>query len=64
MSNTTKAERMARLEARITGTEPQGFGKATPGTISVFEFRPYELAEEFGLSPEDVCLVLNRVMGC
>jgi len=56
-----RTKNIARLEARIRGEKPQG-GKVTPGKTSVFEFRPYELAEEFGLTPEEVCQVLNRVM--
>ncbi len=42
------------------GTAPQG--PTCPGLTSVREFRPYDLAEEFQVTPNEVCAVLTRVM--
>ena len=42
------------------GTAPQG--PTCPGLTSVREFRPYDLAEEFQVTPNEVSAVLTRVM--
>ena len=56
----THDERIRALEDRLRGTAPQG--PTRPGLTSVREFRPYDLAEEFQVTPNEVCAVLSRVM--
>ena len=56
----THGERIRALEDRIRGTAPQG--PTRPGSTSVWSFRPYDLAEEFQVTPNEVCAVLTRVM--